>query len=264
MKLKKSVLPVLTSMLLFTATNCTSNQINEENVSVKPSMESSEKTVVKQVRINDVDFNLYEDYEFWKWDELPSDVKYERMPIQEFTDNEGNTHYYETVYVESGNLNWFQSAYLADAAGGYMASINSAEENAFVFDLLEDEKFFWAFPPYDGDPNRMNHYEIMIGPFLGGYQLEGAEEPAGGWTWLSGDKFDYTNWAVNLDDGVIDKDPRNNSQPNDSSNGQRIMGFGELNKPVPTWGDYSEDRGSYRTRKVGPYGFVIEYETKPE
>lgn len=226
--------------------------------------ETNEKVVVAQVAINDIDFDLYTDYKFWNWEELPEDVIYERMPIQEFTNAAGETHYYEAVYVESGNLNWFQTAYLSDAAGGYLASITSEEENSFVFDLISDEKFFWFFPPYDGNPNMMNHYEIGIGPFLGGYQPVGSEEPAGGWQWLSGEEWEYTNWAQNLDDGIIDKDPRDNTQPNDSSNGQRIMGFGELNQPVPTWGDYSEERGSYGTKRIGPYGFIIEYEEKPQ
>ncbi len=231
-----------------------------------PSQGSSRNTAPKipmgKVTLNGVEFTLYDKLKFFKWNELPSDVKYERMPIKEFTGPDGDTHYYEAVYVSSGNQNWFQSAYLAEDAGGYLASINSAEENAFVFDLVSDRKFFWFFPPYKSN-QPANHYEIGIGPFLGGYQPEGSSEPAGGWMWLSGEKFEYTNWAVSLDDGVIDKDPRNNSQPNNSSNGQRIMGFGELNQPVPTWGDYSEDRGSYRTRKIVPYGFIIEYEKRP-
>jgi hypothetical protein len=64
-------------------------------------------------------------------------------------------------------------------------------------------------------------------------------EPAGGWQWLSGETWEYANWAVNLDDGVKDKDSRDNTQPNESGNnapGQRVMGFGEMNAPVPTWG----------------------------
>ena len=55
------------------------------------------------------------------------------------------------------------------------------------------------------------------------------EKPTGGWQWLIGEEWDYTNWAINLDDGVVDKDPR----PNDSGDGQPIMGFGEMNLPVP-------------------------------
>jgi len=210
------------------------------------------------VTINGVDFEIA--YELFTWSDLPSDVVYERQPVQSYTDADGTTHWYEAVYVESGNLNWYQAANLAQDVGGYLASIKSEGENSFVFDLVSDEKYFWSFDE-DGE-----HYGISIGPFLGGYQPEGSVEPDGGWRWLSGEEWDYTNWAVNLDDGVIDKDPRDNTQPNDSGDdGQPIMGFGEMNVPVDTWGDYMEDVGTYgKTRLPGlSYGFVIEYEADP-
>ncbi len=106
-----------------------------------------------------------------------------------------------------------------------------------------------------------------MGPWLGGYQPKGSTEPAGGWRWLSGETWDYSNWAVNLNDGVIDRDPRNNTQPNNSGySNQRVMGFGEMNQPVPTWGDYMDDTGVYgTTRRPGSsHGFIIEYDRKPE
>jgi len=216
------------------------------------------------ITLNGVVFKLNRQYDFFTWKNLPSDVKYERMPVKEFTGPDGVTHYYEAVHLPSGNLNWFQAAYLAQDAGGYLASITSEEENSFVFSLVSDEKFFWFFPPYNGSES-MNHYEVGMGPFLGGYQPEGAPEPDGGWKWLSGDKWTYSNWCVNLDDGVIDKDPRPNDQPNNAGGNQRIMGFGEMNQPVPTWGDYMDDTGVYgTTRRPGSsHGFVIEYEKRP-
>lgn len=267
MKIRKNVMPIITSTLLLGAVACTANQeMKEESGEKKPPMMQEQLTeVVKIVTINGVDFNLYENYDFFTWDNLPSDVAHERQDIQTFTDADGNTHYYEVVYLEKGNLNWFQAATLAEDAGGYLASINSAEENDFIFNLVNDEKYFWAFPPYVEGKSHANHYEISIGPFLGGYQLDGAAEPDGGWQWLSGEEWDYTNWAQNLDDGVKDKDPRNNTQPNDSGGGQRIMGFGEMNLPVPTWGDYMDAIGTYgKDRLPGrSYAFIIEYEAKP-
>ncbi|MCG7587947.1 hypothetical protein, partial [Photobacterium sp. OFAV2-7] len=192
------------------------------------------------------------------------DVKYQKLPVKSFTNTNGDTHYYQVVYLPSGNLNWFQAAYLADAAGGYLASITSEEENSFVFEMVNDQKYFWTFPSGVGP---MEHYGISIGPFLGGYQPEGSVEPAGGWSWLSGEEWDYDNWAKNLDDGVIDKDPRPNDQPNNSghSGGQRVMGFGEMNLPVPTWGDYMDDVGTYGIDKTPgrSYGFIIEYNSRP-
>ena len=74
---------------------------------------------------------------------------------------------------------------------------------------------------------------------------------------------DYTNWAQNLDDGVTDKDPRDNTQPNDSSDGQPVMGFGEMNLPVATWGDYVGTHTNPQGDVRGFYGFIIEYEVEP-
>lgn len=223
----------------------------------------------QKISINGVIFNVPDQFSLYSWEILPGDVSYERMPVASFTDSGGKTHFYEVVYIPSGNLNWFQAGYLAEQAGGYLVSLTSEEENQFVFNLVNNEKYFWKFPKYDGDPGRKNHYEISIGPFVGGYQQEGAAEPAGGWCWLSGESWEYTNWAVNLDDGIVDRDPRNNSQPNDSGNsqhGQRVMGFGEMNVPVPTWGDYMDDVGTYGVeRSPGrSYGFIIEYSSVPK
>ncbi|MBF0287569.1 MAG: hypothetical protein HQM14_07100 [SAR324 cluster bacterium] len=224
------------------------------------------------ITINGITFDI--DHDVFTWSELPADVTYERQTVQSYTSSEGDTHYYEAVYVSSGNLNWYQAAYLAQDAGGYLASITSEGENTFVFNLVSDEKYFWSFPE-EGD-----HYGISIGPFLGGYQPDGSVEPDGGWSWLSGESWSYTNWAVDLycdssqygpdcntTASEIDQDPRPNNQPNDSAGGQPVMGFGEMNVPVATWGDYLDTVGQYGldTQSTGgsSYGFVIEYESNP-
>lgn len=228
------------------------------------SMDSNLKRL-DEVTINSVDFKLEDKYAFFGWDNLPKDLQLERMPIKQFTSPDGVTHGYQVVYVPGGNLNWYQAAYLADDAGGYLASPTSDEENSFLFSQVNSQKYFWVFPAYVEGKSQANHYEISIGPFLGGYQPEGSAEPAGGWSWLSGESWDYQNWAVNLNDGVTDKDPRNNTQPNDSgSANQRVMGFGEMNTPVPTWGDYMDGVGTYGVKRTpgSSYGFIIEYEDK--
>lgn len=259
-KLKIISLILLVSLSLVVFAGCASDD------EVLESDEGLGETQIKV--INGVEFELSTDTEFFTWDELPSDVSYQREEIQSFENDDGNTHYYEAVYVPTGNLNWYQAAYLAEEAGGYLVSITSEEENEFVFGLVSDEKYFWTFPEWNGDENQMNHYEIMIGPHLGGYQILVTENPDLDWNWMSGEAWEYTNWAVNLDDGIIDQDPRDNTQPNDSGDsiyGQRVLGFGEMNAPVSTWGDYSEEHGTYGLEKSGgkAYGFIIEYETTP-
>jgi len=227
------------------------------------------------VTINSIDFKI--PYKMFTWAELPSDVIYERQPVQSYTNSDGVTHYYEVVYVESGNLNWYQAAYLAQDAGGYLASITNEGENTFVFNLVSDEKYFWSFP------KEGSHYGISIGPFLGGYQPEGSPEPDGGWSWLSGETWSYSNWAADeyceaslypdCDKSHdtptrVDQDPRISNQPNDSGDGggQPIMGFGEMNGPVATWGDYMAFLGTYGggggPGYDGCYGFIIEYNSK--
>ncbi|WP_460274732.1 C-type lectin-like domain-containing protein [Celeribacter sp. ULVN23_4] len=199
---------------------------------------------------------------FDSFDTLPDDVVFTREPIQSFERPEGGTHYYEVVLVNSMNVSWVQAAILAESEGGYLASLTSAEENAFVFDLVNDDKYFWEFPD-DYTPD--SHYRIKIGPFLGGVRVSDTEDSFDGWQWLSGEEWGYTNWVQNLDDGVIDRDPRNNTQPNGGGN-QNAMGFGELNVPVSTWGDYWDTVAQYGERGMPSgynMGFIIEYDAMP-
>jgi len=193
---------------------------------------------------------------------LPDDISYIREPIQSFERPDGDTNYYEVVLVESMNISWVQAAILAESEGGYLASLTSAEENAFVFGLVNDDKYFWEFPD-DYTPD--SHYRIKVGPFLGGVRVSDTEDSLAGWTWLSGEEWDYMNWVENLDDGVTDRDPRNNTQPNGKGR-QNVMGFGELNVPVSTWGDYWDTVAQYGERGMPTgynMGFVIEYENDP-
>lgn len=115
------------------------------------------------VTVNSIPFKV--NYRTFKsFDTLPGDIKLERSRPVAFTRPEGGTHNYEAVYVPSQNVSWVQAAMLAESAGGYLASLTSEAENAFVFDLIKDEKYLWRFPD-DYTPD--SHYRIMIGPFLG-------------------------------------------------------------------------------------------------
>jgi len=213
------------------------------------------------VTVRGIDFEV--NYSIFKsFNELPSDITVERQPVKAFTRPEGGTHYYEAVLVPTENISWVQAAVLAESAGGYLASITSKEENTFVFNLVNDEKFFWEFPD-DYTPD--SHYRIKIGPFLGGTKADGSTDSKAGWVWLSGEEWSYTNWAQNLDDGLIDRDPRNNTQPNGRGR-QNVMGFGELNVPVATWGDYFAGVAQYENMWMPMgynRGFVIEYDSNP-
>ena len=72
----------------------------------------------------------------------------------------------------------------AEVRGGYLATITSAQENTFVHNLITANEY-WINVGVDSR-----------GPWLGGYQPAGSLEPAGGWTWVTGEAFVYQNWGI--------------------------------------------------------------------
>ena len=93
----------------------------------------------------------------------------------------GNGHWYKPVPKFPG-ITWTLANELAQAEGGYLATITSAEEQAFVFSLVANDPQYWEF---------CCNYS---GAALGGSQREGAPEPAGGWHWITGESWTYSNW----------------------------------------------------------------------
>jgi hypothetical protein len=93
-----------------------------------------------------------------------------------------NGHWYKAA-LRSGTND--QAVADATAQGAYLATISSAAENAFAFDLI-NRPAFW----YDAVP-----YRFSVGPWLGGAQAAGAAEPGGGWGWITGEPFSFTAWA---------------------------------------------------------------------
>ncbi|MGN7611503.1 hypothetical protein ACQZV8_05390 [Magnetococcales bacterium HHB-1] len=177
-----------------------------------------------------------------------------RMAAKSFTLPNGKKHWYEVVYLPQGGINWLQAKWLAEEAGGYLASVHSKEENQFIFNLIKDKKFWFQWDS--------SHNYVMSGPFIGGFQPYGSPEPAGGWRWVSGEPWNFTRWAYNNMPG--DRDPRPNDQPNDATGNQNVTAYGEVNIPVSTWGDFPYKFGSYQSRFPGKsHGFVIEYNKKP-
>jgi len=117
------------------------------------------------------------------WSVLAVTVAGASGPYQWRTEDGGNGHFYEWIafpetYPNPG-ITWEQAYAAAEAAGGYLATITSAEENAFIYALpgLQD-------------------YSLR-GAWLGGYQLDeeqGLVGPAEGWHWVTGEDWSYTNW----------------------------------------------------------------------
>jgi len=107
--------------------------------------------------------------------------------------NNANGHYYEGVFV-SGGINW---ANARDAAAGrthlglkgHLATITSAAEEQFLIANL---------------PNAVSGEY-----WLGGYQDHSApnySEPGGGWRWITGEAWSYTNWNSAEPDNNVTED----------------------------------------------------------
>lgn len=95
--------------------------------------------------------------------------------------NGGNGHFYEAV-VAPGGISWSNASSVATNRDGYLATITSSSENAFVFSLVSTGASCWYQEPLSGN---------WFGPWLGGSQPTGSSEPLGGWTWVTGEPFSY-------------------------------------------------------------------------
>jgi beta-lactamase regulating signal transducer with metallopeptidase domain len=135
----------------------------------------------------------------------------------------GNGHLYQVVCVPEG-LTWNEANTAAQARGGYLATLTSAEENAFVFALIQDPAC-WNGPR---------------GPWIGGYQDPGNPVQES-WHWVTGEPFEYNRWSP--------------GQPNDGCGADETRleyGWGATT-PADTWNDQPD---WFR----GVYSYVVERE----
>ena len=157
----------------------------------------------------------------------------------------GNDHWYKVVRYELddrinlplGYLPWEVADMIAWSDAGYLATITSAEENAFVWDLaLTDE-----------DP---------AGLWLGGYQTNDDDGADKNWAWVPQEPFgtpelwDYTNWWSG-DENTAWPD----KEPNDG-NGTLDQDFLHFWPKDGYWDDMED--GRYMR------GFIVEYNSVPE
>lgn len=136
--------------------------------------------------------------------------------------NPDNRHYYRIVSTPHGitwgeaNISALRTKYRR--MRGHLATITSARENAFVLKRLKDSggvsAWFW----------------------LGGYQPAGSREPDGGWRWVTGEKWSFTNWA-----------PR---EPSNGENRENALEF----RPDGLWNDKRDDASDSRI------GYLVEFE----
>jgi hypothetical protein len=136
--------------------------------------------------------------------------------------NPDNGHYYRGV---STWANWGDAAALAEGmtyrgCPGHLATITSQEENDFIAANLP-----WA---------------ASLGYWLGGIQPAGSPEPGGGWTWVTGETWDYTNWA--------------NFEPNDLGGEDALHFFGPF---VAPWAPDPEKWNDINS--AAEFGYLVEF-----
>ena len=134
----------------------------------------------------------------------------------------GNDHWYEAVLTPEG-VTWEDANQQAEAMGGHLAALNDAAETIWVFQSLASSPALWSG---------------VNGPWVGGFQdttSDSYSEPAGGWTWVTGEAFNATLWHVD--------------QPDDSGPANHMHYFNAL-APSPTLGDHGQG---------GLQGFIVEY-----
>ncbi|MCO5297798.1 MAG: PEP-CTERM sorting domain-containing protein [Fimbriimonadaceae bacterium] len=137
----------------------------------------------------------------------------------------GNGHWFQVVLIAGTDHSWSAARAEAQAMTGPqgqavdLATLTSEAENAFAFGLA-DNPIYWAI-----DASNNNQ-----GPYLGAYQPPGSSEPAGGWTWVTGEPWSFTQWAGN--------------EPNNNGGDESVLQFfANGTGRAATWNDMTDAPG---------------------
>lgn len=138
----------------------------------------------------------------------------------------GVIHTYKAVIAPG--ITWTHALDAAIAEGGHLATITSSEENDLVFSHIQSRSY-WSLC-------RGN----MFGPWIGGMHPSGPHHAHTGWTWVTGERWEYTMWA--------------SEEPNDYLGEEdRLFFYSGTCTPAPTWGDHRNDGD-------GNVAYIIEWE----
>jgi hypothetical protein len=144
-------------------------------------------------------------------------------PVQWRVEDGGNGHWYRLVF--DGHPSWTEAKQLAEQLGGYLATLTSKSENDLGGVLSRG----------------------ATAMLLGGFQDRASQdysEPAGGWRWITGEPWTFTNWG--------------SGEPNDANNGHGDPGEDYLSSWTGgqgfRWGD-----GDNICPECNPGPFLVEW-----
>jgi hypothetical protein len=142
----------------------------------------------------------------------------------------GNGHWYKPVLVGGSGISWDDARIASEEIGGYLATISSAEENLFVYDLVSDDAYW----------NRPAGHLHGTGPWLGGTDF-GTE---GTWRWMTDETWSYSNWGT--------------GEPNNHFPGEHYLHYWAYNSlKAPTWND------QFNVPGTPVLGYVVEFNSNP-
>ena len=150
-------------------------------------------------------------------------------PVQWTVTSGGNGHWYDVISVGDA-VKWDDARVAAanqsfEGNIGYLVTITSQAENQFIVSSFGD---------------------AIRGVWTGAFQPLGSVEPAGGWQWITGEPFVYTNWEV--------------GEPNNSGGAENNMTLATAGSaPLGVWNDLNG---------VNPpagfvHGYVVEFVPEP-
>ena len=141
----------------------------------------------------------------------------------------GNDHYYEKV---DESLPWTDAKTAAEGrtylgVPGYLATMTSAEENAFLVSRF-----------------------VTFTSWIGGFQFDKLDEPSGHWRWVTDEPWSYTKWFTP-------------NEPNESGGPEDYLVFVGADRSDGSlegqWNDWKVF-GDFQPRRFGPVGYFVEYD----
>jgi len=147
---------------------------------------------------------------------------------------EYNGHKYEIVKpITKTKISWYEAEKICEGWNGHLVTVTSSDEQTFLQNYI-DKNY---------GENAMNNY------WIGGYRDTDLNE----WKWVTGEKWDYTNWASN--------EP-NNYGGYIESYAHFVGKYYTSSKTVGKWNDASDSGAGYANSffNADEYGFICEYD----